>query len=653
MSIFRGFLLFLAAFLGLGLFTAEVAAQYVTESRTLDIGGQPRTFLLTRPNPMPATPLPLVISLHGDGGNSAGMRSSLPIETPANGQAVFAYPKSAGSAFEYWSDAGRTHEGQFVQAIIASVQASPGIDTGRVYLVGFSGGATMANALGCRLGRNVIRGLGIHSGTLYPAGNDFGYTGNGGVTCALPPAILLWGMNDNVQGVTYNDGVNVRNNYLATHGCQAGTTAFTPSPCVAYTGCAHRVNWCAIPGLGHDIWGSGGGAAQSAATAIWNFIAGDAPVPPEPAPVLFANGFESGGDAASGRWVMGYYVGYENALQTAAQIDFSGLTHLMVGRVIPNANATIAKHFDIDAVNGPAWAQAAVNAAHNAGRKAILMVGGAGEINGWRGAATPANRATFVANLLATMDQFNADGLDLDWEPIHTQDHANLLALAQALRAARPNLLLTMPVDWINTNMEWNPRPAGEPAFLQAIAPSLDRINVMTYEMAAAYEGWHSWFASPLHGHAVNTPSSVSSSILYYRDSGVPAARLGVGLGFYGNCFRGVTQPRVPVVLANFITSDGHMSYRNILSSYAPQMTAHFDATAQAPWLTSAAQTGPQGCNLVTYENPQSIQAKAQYARAQNLGGAIIWTISQGYVPANPVGQRNPLLSALKQHYLD
>ena len=350
---------------------------------------------------------------------------------------------------------------------------------------------------------------------------------------------------------------------------------------------------------------------------------------------------------------MGYYVGYERNLQTPAQIDFSGLTHLMVGRVIPNADATITRHFDIDATNGPIWAQAAVDAAHAANRKAILMVGGAGEINGWRGAATPANRAVFVANLLAAMDQFGADGLDLDWEPIQTQDHANLLALAQALRAARPDMLLTMPVDWINTNTQWNPRPAGEPAFLAAIVPALDRINVMTYEMAHAFEGWHSWFASPLHGHAANTPSSAASSVQYYRDNGVPAARLGMGFGFYGNCFRGVSQPRVPVMLANFIASDGAMNYRNILASYLPHMTPNHDAAAQAPWLGAAAQVGPQGCTYVSYENPQSIAAKSQYARSQNLGGAIIWTISQGHLPANPAGQRDPLLAAIRQHYLD
>lgn len=649
MSHFRCFLLSLAALLGMGIFSANAVAQsYVTETRTLNIGGVNRSFLLARPNPMPAGALPLVISLHGDGGNSAGMRAALPIETPAAGQAVFAYPKSKDSAFEYWSDAGRAHEGQFVQQIIASLHSTLGTDNGRVYLVGFSGGATMANALGCRLGRNVIRGLGIHSGTLYPVDGDFGYTGNGGVTCALPPAILIWGMNDNGGGTAYNpDALGVLANYRATQNCAASSTAFPPSPCIAYDSCTHRVNWCAIPGMGHSIW-------NSAATAIWNFIAGDAPTPPQPVTPLFADGFESGGTPpAPGRWVMGYYVGYERSLQTPAQFDFSGITHLMVGRVTPNANATITKTFDIDATNGPIWAQQAVNAAHAASRKAILMVGGAGEINGWRGAATPANRSIFVTNLLATMDQFGADGLDLDWEPIATQDHANLLALAQALRAARPNLLLTLPVEWINTNLQWNPRPIGEAAFLQAIAPSLDRINAMTYDMGADYEGWTSWFTSPLNGHAASHPSSVSSSIQYYLDAGVPAAKLGMGFGFFGNCYNGPKQPNQALVQGNLVASDGAMSYRNVIASYQPGMTLVIGSDWCQSYLWSNTAVGPKGCTYVTWESPNSITTKSLYARSKTLGGAIVWTISQGYIPTNAVGLRDPLLKALKQDFLD
>lgn len=363
---------------------------------------------------------------------------------------------------------------------------------------------------------------------------------------------------------------------------------------------------------------------------------------------IFGHGFDDAADACPARsWVSGYYVGYERHLQPVASLDLTALTHLMVGRIRPLTNATLTTDFDIDSVHGPVWAQDAVDAAHAAGRKAILMVGGAGEIAGWRSAAAPANRPAFVTNLIATMDQFDADGLDLDWEPMESQDHADFMALVQALRAARPGIVLTLPLGWINTNIEWNPRPIGEPAFLATVAPLLDQINIMTYEMAAAYEGWHSWFASPLDGHAPSTPSSTASSIAYYLDSGVPAGRLGLGIGFYGNCLRGVAQPRVPVTPANWVASDGAMSYRNIVTDYLPAMTAHFDAEASAPWLGSGVPggVGPQQCNFVSYENPQSIAEKGLFAHDLGLGGAIIWTISQGHFPGHPTP--DPLLDAV------
>ena len=34
--------------------------------------------------------------------------------------------------------------------------------------------------------------------------------------------------------------------------------------------------------------------------------------------------------------------------------------------------------------------------------------------------------------------------------------------------------------------------------------------------------------------------------------------------------------------------------------------------------------------------------------RAQGLGGTIIWTISQGHLADRPVGQRDPLLDAVR-----
>lgn len=349
---------------------------------------------------------------------------------------------------------------------------------------------------------------------------------------------------------------------------------------------------------------------------------------------LFASSFEK-------RWVAGYHVGYQRDLYPLAEVDFSTITHLMVGRVTPNANGTVNTHFDIDNVNGPVWAQQASAAAHAGGAKAILMVGGAGEYAGWVGAASPANRATFVTNLLATMDSLGFDGLDLDWEPIQTADEPNFIALAQALRTQRPGLLLTVPVGWVNANFAGTPNP-----FFRSIAPLFDQINVMSYDMAGGWDGWQSWHSSALTGAGGNTPSSVESSIDFHLRSGVRRSQLGIGIPFYGTCWRNVSGPRL--FGGTVVASDNALSYRNILRDYYNASRYQWDPLAAMGYLGSVAAFGPQQCNFLSYDDEASIAAKGAYVRRTGLGGTIIWTIGQGHIPERPAGQRDPLLQAIK-----
>ena len=361
---------------------------------------------------------------------------------------------------------------------------------------------------------------------------------------------------------------------------------------------------------------------------------------------IFGDGFDPTG------WVQGYYVGYERTLLAPQDIPFDAVTHLMVGRVTPLAGGGVSNDFDIDTVNGPLFAQAAVDAAHTAGRKAILMVGGAGEIDGWRDAASAANRAVFVANLLARMDQYGLDGIDLDWEPLDDADKVPFKAVAAALRAARPQMLLTVPVGWFNPNY-MTPDP-----YWAEIAPLFDRINVMTYDMAGAalqgWDGWKSWHNSALYNTdppTVSTPSAVDVSFrLGFLPTGVPAAKLGIGLAFYGYCWQGVTAPHQDG--GSISASDGTMSYATIATQYPVATTRQWDAAAHVPYLSSIAAIGPAGCNFVSYDDAQSVAEKGAYAKAHGIGSVIIWTIGQGHVASNPPGSRDPLLDALRTSYL-
>jgi chitinase len=355
---------------------------------------------------------------------------------------------------------------------------------------------------------------------------------------------------------------------------------------------------------------------------------------------IFANGFDAS------RWVEGYYVGYERSLYAIGDVDFAALTHLMVGRARPLADGSVTTDFDIDDVNGPIWAHAAVDAAHAADRKAMLMVGGAGEIDGWRGAASAGTRATFVANILAVVDAYDFDGLDLDWEPLEDGDKPDFQALAAALRTARPAITLTVPVGWINANFADTPD-----TFWGDVAPLFDRINVMTYDMAGAWDGWQSWHNSALAGETPNTPSSVSSSVDFFLASGVPAAKLGVGTAFYGYCWQNVDGPHENGgVIAS---GDGTMSYANIMSGYYTPSVYRWDDGASVPYLSSGAvPLGADACNFVSYEDETSIAAKGAYVRDHGLGGTIIWTISQGHRAELPAGQRDPLLEAIRAAFL-
>lgn len=239
------------------------AGPYVAETRTITSDGEARSFVFSRPSPTPAG-LPLVFALHGDGVDGAAFRASLPLEAQAAGSALFVYPNApGGSAFAYFDEAARAKEARLVQDLIASLDAELCLDEQRVFVVGFSGGAAMADALGCRLGPSVIRGLALHSYSLFAEesdGSDFTYTSRGGVSCALPDALLVWGQKDAIVV-----GQGVRDVYLATQACQQTTSAGAVSPCVAYDGCSRSVSWCAIPGLGHALW-------SEAASAIWQFV---------------------------------------------------------------------------------------------------------------------------------------------------------------------------------------------------------------------------------------------------------------------------------------------------------------------------------------------------------------------------------------------
>lgn len=354
-----------------------------------------------------------------------------------------------------------------------------------------------------------------------------------------------------------------------------------------------------------------------------------------------------GGAPASGKWVSGYYAGYQHDMYPPSAVDWNGLSHLMIGAVQPLADGSLDTTFYIDANGGPALAKQLVTLAHQHNKKAIAMIGGAGLHAGFVGAASAAHRAAFVNNLVQLASTYGFDGFDLDWEPLDTADQPDFQALAQAIRTALPNTILTVPVGWVNANFP------DVDAFYGQIAPLFDQINIMSYSMAGGWGGWQSWHSSALMGEGPTTPSSVDSSVKAYLAAGVPAAKLGIGIGFYGSCWSSpVSGPGQDIGGSGIVADDNTMTFEHIMSAYHAAGSYHFDAAAHAPYLGFASPHGPEGCTFVSYEDEQSIADKGKYVHDNGLGGAIVWTINEGYRPNQPAGEQDPLMEALGKAFL-
>ena len=350
------------------------------------------------------------------------------------------------------------------------------------------------------------------------------------------------------------------------------------------------------------------------------------PPPPPPPPV-----------GTSGRWVSGYYAGYQRSLYPETAIDFSLLTHIIVVGIEPTGNGGVTSDFFIDATNGPAMARTISSRAHAAGRKALLMLGGSGYRDALAASTSAATMPTFVNNLISTMTSLGYDGIDVDWEPISTADQPQVLDLLRRLRAAKPDIILTLPGPWNGPLTSW----------YATAAASLDQINMMSYGMSGNWGGWSSWHESAVSGETSTHPSSLAASLKLYQSAGVPLAKIGVGIGFYGSCWRNVNAMNVLLGSGQDVVADDNtMSYVNIMSQYYNASAYKWDATAKEGYLAFSQLTGPAQCNMVSYNDPQGVTEKGNFVKANGLGGAILWTINQGYFPNAAFGARDPLMKA-------
>ncbi len=347
----------------------------------------------------------------------------------------------------------------------------------------------------------------------------------------------------------------------------------------------------------------------------------------------------------SPKWVSAYYGGWQQAGRIKPEeIDYTAVTHIIHFALIVSPDGTFSGEG-----NGitPSSALAAVRAAHAAGKKILISVGGADSDAGFSGATSPGNRPRFIARLLDFMNRCGYDGIDVDWEPVPVgSSYVEFVRDLRQRLSSSGSLLFTAVMTGTDRSI------------LAAVAPYVDQINLMTYDMSGPWTGWQTWHNSPLYdGGALfqSTGGPLPSIDQVVRDKiagGVPAAKLGIGIDFYGYRWRGgegtstggVSRPGQtwktdPDVKAN-------IPYFELMDTYY-RSGVTWDSAAGASYIGIDSPGAAQD-EFVSFESDRSIRAKAAYVKRMGLGGVIVYELGGAYRRNLPEGYRDLLLQHVR-----
>jgi chitinase len=258
--------------------------------------------------------------------------------------------------------------------------------------------------------------------------------------------------------------------------------------------------------------------------------------------------------------------------------------------------------------------------------KVLISVGG-WAAEGFSDAALDDDaRRRFADSARAFVEQHGFDGVDLDWE-YPCSDMAGIRARPEDKRNF--TLLLEATRRALGARYPLTIAAGAQAFYLAGIEPAAvgelcDLVNLMTYDL---YNGW-----AKVSGHHANlyasrsdpTGDSGERAVEMFTTQGVPAHKLVLGAAFYGRGLRGVVGSSDGLMRPATPGSNFTVSYAELQRDYLgnARFRRYWDEAAHAPWLYD-------GETFVSYEDADSLRAKARYVRERGLAGAMFWEYTQ------------------------
>jgi len=332
------------------------------------------------------------------------------------------------------------------------------------------------------------------------------------------------------------------------------------------------------------------------------------------------------------------FVGY--LYQRPRKINFRLYTHLCHAFLVADEMGHIQQNRSVPSRD-------LTGEAHKVGVKVLLSLGGWGWDSQFASIASkPEAEERYLKAVMEIVDEYDYDGLDLDWEYPDTKNEiVGFERLARRFRGQldalgqkknRP-MLLTMAVSSNSGTLSWLSK--------EVLLETMDWLNVMTYDFAGpwtSYAGHNSpLFASSKQPEG--SPRSTELTMKYLLEQkGLPANRLAVGIPLYGRGFA-VSEPYAPTKNAPRRGRVPGGSYSNIHKLQTEGgWVRRWDDETKNPWLIS-----PDKSVVIGYDDVESVSIKTDWAMKQGFRGIFFWQIGGDLLPDGT----NPLQEACRKKW--
>ena len=249
-------------------------------------------------------------------------------------------------------------------------------------------------------------------------------------------------------------------------------------------------------------------------------------------------------------------------------------------------------------------------------------------------ALTKTSRDLFIESVVEFINRNHLDGLDIDWEypglvgagnHFRPEDKQNYTFLLKELRhrfnqqekKLHRRLYITIAAGASSDFLAHTE--------MNKVQKYVDTVNLMAYDYYEPTDDAIAGHHAPLFTNPAD-PKKISAdrSVQEFEHAGVPAAKIILGVPFYGHVWGAVTDTNHGLFQPGKPIPNAFAKYGNITATMLNNgFVRYWDPIASVPYLYN-----PEKKIFVSYEDPESLGLKSRYVLDHKLGGMMFWDYS-------------------------